>query len=323
MKLEFFKQPENKREQTPVLEQWLEQELKTQYETQAKALNQAGILEILPNKEEIGGLGIDGKEYPIPTQEAIEQLIRQSPEKYQAKIEQGFSQILMVPLAMPLDRQIEILKQNILKHHQEGKLLATKEKPTDPDEKLDLDANQPVRVWDEWRGSDVSGQTVYFPKSFDQNNHQGKTKQELLDKQSQTQSPLAGWQVLLLENNPNIPAEGKGQTIGGRRQLEANKTPSEYLKLFQKDPQYAHEQGLTNEAWIIQFITHLEQTNEVIDDWQGKGKICYLAGSFNPSSASRAVGCWYRDFRRAYLYGGDPGNRADRYGLRSAVGVEA
>src|SRR3989344_5641063 len=283
MKLEFFKQPENKREQTPVLEQWLEQELKTQYETQAKALNQAGILEILPNKEEIGVLGIDGKEYPIPTQEAIAELLRQNPEKYQAKIEQGFSQILMVPLAMPLDRQIAILKQNILKHHQEGKLLAAKEKPTDLDEPLDLDATQPVWVWDEWQGSDVSGQAVYFPKSFDQNNHQGKTKQELLDEQNRKQSPLAGWQVLLLENSPNIPAEGEGQTIGGRRQLEANKTPNEYLKLLQKDPQYANEQGLTNEAWLTQFITRLEQTNEVIDDWQGKGKICYLIGSFHSS----------------------------------------
>ena len=323
MKFEFFKQAENQREQTSILERWLEQELKTQYETQAKALDQAGVLEILPNKEEIGVLGIDGKEYPIPTQEAIKQLIRQNPEKYQAKIEQGFNRILMVPLAMPLDRQIEILKQNILKHHQEGKLLAAKAKPTDPDEPLDLDANQPVWVWDEWRGSDVSGKAMYFPKSFDQNNHQGKTKQELLNEQNNNQSPMPGWQVLLLEESLNIPAEGKGQTIGNRCQLEANKTPNEYLQLLQKDTQYAHEQGLTNDAWIIQAITRLEQTNEVIDDWQGKGKICYLIGSFNPASALLASGRWVRNGRQARLGRNLPDGRLNYCGLRSAVGVEA
>ena len=322
MKFEFFKQQENKREQTPALEQWLEQELKTQYKTQAKALNQAGILEILPNKEEIGVLGIDGKEYPIPTLEAIEQLIRQNPEKYQAKIEQGFSQVLMVPLAMPLDRQIEILKQNILKRHQEGKLLATKENPTDINEPLNLNITDPVWVWDNWQGSDVSGQTVYFPKSFDKNNHQGKTKQELLNRQNNNQSPIPGWQVLLLDSNPNIPAEGQGKTIGGRPQLEANKTPDEYLKLLQTDPDYANEQGLTIEAWLTLFISHLEQTNEVTDDWQDKGKICYLIGSFNPSSTDLANGRWDRGNRRARLSWGNPDNRPGNVGLRSAVGVE-
>ena len=290
-------------------------------ELKTEIMKNSGLLERLANGE-LGIKGIDNKEYPIPTPEAIEQLIRQNPEKYQAKIEQGFNQILMVPLAMPLDRQIEILKQNILKHHQQGKLLATKKNPADIDEPLDLDITDPVWVWDNWPGSDVSGQTVYFPKSFDKNNHQGKTKQELLNRQNNNQSPIPGWQVLLLESNPNIPAEGQGQTIGGRRQLEAGKTPNEYLKLLQTDPKYANEQGLTIEAWLTLFISRLEQTNEVTDDWQDKGKVCYLIGSFNSSSAGLADGRWGRSDRQAGLRGASPGNRSDNYGLRSAVGVE-
>jgi len=298
-----------------------QQELSEQYQSQKEIMKNAGLLERLSNGE-LGIKGIDNKEYPIPTPEAIAELLRQNPEKYQAKIEQGFNQILMVPLAMPLDRQIEILKQNLLKHHQQGKLLATKENPTDIDEPLDLNTINPVWVWDNWPGSDVSKKTVYFPKSFDKNNHQGKTKQELLNRQNNNQSPIPGWQVLLLENNPNIPAAGQGQTIGGRLQLEANKTPDEYLKLLQENPDYANEQGLTIEAWLTLFISHLEQTNQVIDDYNGKGKICYLTGSFNPSSADLVRGNWNRSSRQARLYGSGPGNRDGSFGLRSAVGVE-
>jgi len=266
------------------LDRWLKETLPRSYREQAQTLNRTGLLEILPETGEMGVLGIDGKEYPIPTPETIEAEIKKNQEKYETKINQGFTQILLVPFASPLDRLIDTLGQRILSHHREGKLLATKINPNEPDTKLEVDTNQPVWVWDTWRNSDVSGQCAYYPQSFDPSHHQGRTKQEILNTQTQNQSPFPGWRVLLVEPNMNIPREGKGKTIGGRPQLEANKTPAEYLKLLQTHPQYAQEQGTTLEDWLTLFITHLEKTNEVIDDYQGRGSIAYLMGSFNPAS---------------------------------------
>ncbi|MDD2758611.1 MAG: hypothetical protein PHD72_04600, partial [Patescibacteria group bacterium] len=81
---------------------------------------------------------------------------------------------------------------------------------------------------------------------------------------------------------------------------------------------------LTNEDWLTQFLTHLETTNQVIDDYDGKGSTCFLAGTYNPASGLLGFACWNRGGRQAYLNGDDPGNRGVGYcGFRSAVGVGA
>lgn len=317
-------------EQMSSLDRWLSTEFKEEYESQAKILDKLGLLELLPECGEMGIRGIDGKEYPIPSKEQIIQEIRTNREKYETKIKQGFIKIQLTPFGVPLEKLTTILEQRILAHHKEGKLLATKENPNDPDVKLELDTNQPLFKWDDWidpnapegqRGADVTGKCVYHPQSFDQNNHQGFTKEQLLEKQTKKHSSFAGWNVLLIETSPNIPREGKGKTIGGRKQLETNKTPNDYLKLLQTNPDYQNEQGQTNEDWLTQFLVHLEQTNQVIDDYSGKGSANFLAGSFNPSAGYLGYGYWVRDRRQALLVRDDPRNRYSGYGLRSAVGV--
>ena len=235
------------------------------------------------------------------------------------KLAQGFTQIQLTPFAIPLDNLINTLETSLKAHHKQGKLLGTKENPEAPDEPLELAADQLMSVWDEWRGSDKDGSCVYHPTSFDQTKHNGHTKAEIL--KAQEGLPLAGWNVLMVEPNKNIPRRNQGKTIGKRKQLETNKKPTEYLKLLQTDPQYQNEQGLTNEDWLIEFLIHLEENNQVIDDWKGKGSACYLTGSFKPFSRGLGVGGWYRDVSRASLRGNDQGSRDDRSGSRSAVGV--
>lgn len=303
------------------LDRWLKESFEKEYDRQTQTLNRLGLLDILPESGEMGLVGLDGREYPLPKKEAIELEIRKNKEVYEKKIEQGFGELLITPFGMPLNRLIDALQQRILSHYKEGKLLAAKAKPSDPDEPLNLNQNQPLWVWDEWRGSDENGQCVYYPKSFGKNNHQGKTKQEILDTQREKSSPLAGWNISLIESNPVIPRQGKGKTIGGRKQLEANKSPEEYLELFRTDPQYAKEQGLTIEDWITLFIKHLEETNQVIDDFQGKGSISYLNGSFLSSPRLVARGYWYRGGAQASLVGSNPDDRFGGCGLRPAVGV--
>lgn len=311
---------------------WLDTEAKKQYMDQVKTLNRIGLLDILPEAEAKGVVGIDGKEYPVPSWADIKKEMESDKEKYDTKRQQGFVKLQITPFALPLERLTTTLEKKILEHHQAGTLLATKDNPTDPDEALELDANQPLYTWNGWldkdapageRGTDVTGQCVYYPESFDRENHHGQTKQAILDKQTKNNSPFAGWNVLLLEASPNIPREGKGKTIGNRKQLEANTEAREYLKTLQTNPTYQHEQGLTNEDWLTQFLTHLESTNQVIDDYDGKGSACFLAGTYNPASGNLGDACWIRDYRRAYLHGRDPGRRNGSDGFRSAVGVGA
>ncbi|MDP3956349.1 MAG: hypothetical protein U1C12_01335, partial [Patescibacteria group bacterium] len=82
-----------------------------------------------------------------------------------------------------------------------------------------------------------------------------------------------------------------------------------------------HEQGMTTEDWLILAITHLESTNEVIDDYQGKGKIARNFGQYFPVSGDVPGADWNRGGRQAGLGGVGADDRVDGIGARSAVRV--
>ena len=290
-----------------------QKELKEQYEDQKEILERVGILEKLSTGE-IGIRGIDNKEYAFPTYQELIKRMRENKEMLKTKIEQGFSQLLIVPFGMKLDDLIEKYKQVILKHYQEGKLLATKEKPSDPDEPLELDEKEPVWVWYEYQNADRRRELVYFPEKFSEN-HQGKTKQEILKKQG-------GWNILFIEDLPNIPRKDKGKDIKGRKQLEAGLTPNKYLETLKTSSVYKNETGMTPEEQIIYAIKYLEQTNQVIDDYSGKkGSLSFQLGAYFPASDRTPEAYWDRDFRKVALGRGGPKFSDPRGGVRSAVRV--
>jgi len=282
--------------------------LRDQWEAQVKALNETGVLEILPEAQDIGVIGIDGKEYPIPKyNEILSQITPEKMEILEKKLEQGFSKLLMVPMAMPLDVLIDRYKRELLKHASEGKLLSADNTP------LDLNPEDPLYAWDQYKKADIEGRLVYYPKQFDKTNHQGQTKQELIDQGD-------GWEVRLIEDI-DIPAQGQGQTIGERKQLEANHTSIEYLKATQEDIQYQEEQGLTPEGWLTKAISRLHETNQQIDDYQGKGKLCYMFGSYFPAVSRVPRGYFNRHGRQAGLDRDDPDNRGSNCGACSSVKI--
>ena len=69
----------------------------------------------------------------------------------------------------------------------------------------------------------------------------------------------------LVESLPIMPQLGRGQTSGGRRQLEIGYSPREYLQTLQTEVTQG-ETGKTLEDFMTKFITHLEATNEVSND---------------------------------------------------------
>ncbi|MFH0927951.1 MAG: hypothetical protein V1821_00585 [bacterium] len=311
------KSPE--RSQYETLEAWLQTELRPQYESRIEFLNQNGLLEPFSESDSIGIVGADGRKYKLPKLREVEAEIRANPELWEKKLSQGLTELELTPFALPLKLLAQRASEAILRHYDpdpnKTKLFATKKNPNDPNEKLvplELDANQPLFLWDKLTNADTDGSLVYYPTSFDPNNHGGKTKAEVI---ANTQV-FPGWILSFQEANPNIPAEGQGKTKNGRKQLEANQTPNEYLKTIQANPQYQNEQGQIPEQWLSQFLKHLEKTNQVVDDWQGNSKASYLVGSYVPTSGVVPVAYWNRGYRQAYLGGFGPRLRYGNFGVR-------
>jgi hypothetical protein len=178
-----------------------------------------------------------------------------------------------------------------------------------------------------YTGSDKTGKLVYFPKEFSSQNHRGLTKKQLLEEQG-------GFLVSLIEDLSDIPRattdpkEIAQRTKGGRRQLEAGKSPKDYLKLMQRETDeegkpnpYRHESGWTPEEWLTYAILRLEKTGQVLDDYHGKGSMSYQTGTYFPASGSVPGARWRRGARRAGLAEGDPGDSDSDIGARSAVRV--
>ena len=284
-------------------------DLKEQYEARLSALRTAGVIEDLPSGKE-GVIGIDGQEYPVPSFEEVVARCEAKFEMLKQKAEQGFVRIILTPFAMPLDALREKYKQRILEHHRTGKLLATKQTPSDPDEPLDLDENNPLGTWDGYNNADVNGKLLYYPSALDAQNHGAKTKAQVLSEQNPT-----GWDITLIEDMPNIPRAGKGETIGGRPQIDTAgmsitayiekgqllPSPIEYLKAIQQDPIYQGEEGVTPEEDIVNSLIQLEDTDQISNDYHGKGSTSYNLGALFAASGVVPGSCWSRGDHQARL----------------------
>ena len=294
----------------------LEQLITIQYLRQVQILHRLGLIHVLPPDDSVeasesvlGFVGIDGKSYRVPSLERVLRHIKEQawmPEK----MRQGFTRLSIVPFGLPLLELVEVYSKVLRAHAQTNTLHST------DGTVLTLDTNDPIYMWDAYAGTNAQGADVDGSLIYDQTDLEdpttGMTKQEKL-------TLHGGFQILLLETTPDIPAEGKGTIIHTRKQLEANKTPLEYQDLLHTDPQYQHEQPLTPESWFTLAITHLEETNQQIDDYDRSGKICYLLGSTIDSRAP--VASWHRFSERARLFRNLLGNRNPNRGLRTALNI--
>ncbi|MEK7586993.1 MAG: AAA family ATPase [Patescibacteria group bacterium] len=307
---------EEGKESESSLDSWPEH-FRSQYDSGHQIWEKLGLIQRLSGGGE-GLVGINGQEYAFPTFAEIAKRLEAKKELIKEKIKQGFTRLLIVPFGSRIDDLMEKYKQLILGHHSQGKLLATKKNLTDPNQLLELDINKPFWIWDQYKNADLEGNLVYYPKEFikdtdkKKGGHGGKTKTEIL-----AENENAGWSVVLVENDPNIPRAGQGKIFNSRQRLEAGKTPTEYLAELD-----SVESGLTPEGWLTLAIIYLEETNQVIDDYQGNGSLNYNLGGWFPASGNVSHAYWHRDLRQASLGGGAPDNRVDSYGVRSGVRVD-
>ncbi len=291
-------------------------ELSKQYEQQVKILTNSGILETLSN----GKLGIKSipimeggvevsKEYAIPTLEEITERMEAREVDLKEKRGQGFTKMLLVPFAMDMQILAEKYGELLNKYHSEGKLIMTRaELKSDPLRSYvspELSKNH---------GTDV----VYFPDRFDPVNHQGATKSELL---SSSHDFSSGWHIIFIEDLPDTPRKGKGETIGGRPQLEAGCSADQYLTTLSTDITYRNEEGLTIEDWFTYAIAHLEEKKGFIDGMEYSESKCYLIGSYNPIKNTVASGSWNPNVALAQVYGVDHNIFSRQSSFRSSMRV--
>jgi len=313
--------------------------LEKQYVSQVALLEQVGIL------KEGAILGIDGNNYPVPTLEQIATRLFERRETLETKHDQGFTKLLLVPFGMSLDVLQETLKQFLLSYKQNN--------PT-----FVLDTNEPLWTWEGYQGADMgdSPKLVYYPQSFTEEGHQGKTKMQILKEQETpgqargdngrtSDNGWKGWTVHLLQPSnmdeqdtetpkgfASIPRQGQGTPQGDenpRPSLETNKTPIEYLSILEEaqdnpDSPYSQENGMTPEDWIMVFMIYLSQTGKPLDDvWNPTNteSVSYLTGAFFHSSIDVPIAYWNRDNHQAFLNRIVPRSQGGSVGLRFSVVV--
>lgn len=270
-------------------------QIKKQLEWQKTVLTRAGVLTMLSDGR-MGMIGINGKEYPFPAYQVLQEHIRRKKKLLQEKWKQGFTRLLVVPFAMSLDVLIEKYGQALVRHLNEGKLYATRFRSTDPAEPMKLDVARPVWVWGDYKEADKNGKLIYLHREFGIE-HRGVNKETHLSLFSG--SDHAGWQLLFMEDLPNIPGKYTVKTKGGRTQLASGSSAKEYMDMLASKTEYTGESGMTPEDWISYALTHLEDNDEVIDDYMGTGRIAYQLGGY--FAESNGVPCiyWGRSHKRA------------------------
>lgn len=296
--------------------------LKEQYLAQVKVLYKSGILEnfgVNPEQSrytpEMGIVGIDGKEYILPSYEDLLERLK-DPEKralIEKKADQGFIKLQLTPFALPLTILIQRYKDALLKIHKESGLKAT------DGSTLELDENDSIYIWENLKQCDnpdtpKDKQMEYGVKIYDALTKEargGKYKSELL------QDPTNAWHITLIEDLPDLPAADQGQTIAGRKQIEAKKTPIQYLQDLQTQEQYQGESGQTPEEALTTWLTYLIEKQTAVDDWKRQGKTNWLVGQYLSGRVPSFL--WDRDNRQPALNRTFPDRSNSNYGCRPSA----
>ncbi|MHB8113992.1 MAG: hypothetical protein ACYDHA_11115 [Bellilinea sp.] len=272
--------------------------LEEQYARITAALSRTGILISLPRARKPGVIGIDGAEYPVPTQEQVLELFAHHSALVSRKVPQGFDRLELIPLAMPISLLMNRLQEAILKHATEGIIFQTRSSATDPLVPVRVNKEKQVWVWDVLRQACDANELVYFPQEYS-SSHRGQTKLEVT--QNGQICAFPGWSVGLSESGPIMPAIGQGKMLGGRKQLEIGSSPNEYLRTIQTQA-YQGETGKTLEDFMVEFLTRLEMTHEVSHDVKDNNALWCLGQYFRiPYAQVVPTGRWVRDVGRVRL----------------------
>jgi hypothetical protein len=273
------------------------------------ALRRTGLLTFLPQSGLAGVVGLDGQEYPLPTQEQVVALFAHNSELVGIKAAQGFDRLELTPLALPAATLMDRMKAAIERHAAAGEVYQTRRSPALPLVPVRVSSEKQVWIWSTLAQALDTDEVVYFPQEY-AGNHRGQTKLQVIHNRRFCAVP--GWSVGLVESYPMMPQPGAGQTLGGRRQLEIGSSPRDYLAALQTQA-YQGETGRTLEDFGAAFLVHLEATHEISHDRHDDNAL-WLLGQYVPyvprlKSDLVPTAWWHRHYGRVRLDAHRPGNR--------------
>ena len=296
------------------------EEIERMYDQIVDALHRARVLSTLSHIERLGVVGVDGNEYPVPTLEQVRAVFEANRELVDWKAHQGFSQLQMTPIAIPVSELMNGVTAALRNRAADREIFLTKRNPTDADIPAQVNAKAPIWIWERVRQALDTPGVVYFPRAYVDRDHGGFTKDEMI--RSTALCVVPGWSVGLIEPETVVPKPGAGREIGGRKQLEAESSPTVYLAVLQ-EPSYADETGWTLEDFLTHFLTRLETTGQISHDrFEGNGM--WLVGMYLPHLGTARnvvpVGYWSREIgRKLYLSAHRTGNSLKGWGARTVV----
>jgi hypothetical protein len=280
-----------------------------EYECCIDALYFNRVITILPGSKTKGIIGIDGKRYPVPTLEQVKSVFDNNRDLADRKFLQGFSQLRLTPMAMPVQDLIDRLQNAVISHAGEMKIFQTRHSASFPLIPVRVNTKKQVWVWDTLRKMVESGKLVYFPREYSLNHH-GLTKPQVI--KNKLICAIPGWSIGLVEGLPTIPQPGQGMSLENRKQIEIGFSPREYLQALQTDA-YMGETGKTVEDFITEFIIRLEMTGEVSNDRYDNNAL-WLLGNYveyveQVKSDLVPSAWWHRDYGRVRFDAHRPGNK--------------
>ncbi len=295
-------------------------DIESEYEGCVRTLDKMGIVSPLPEAGSVGVIGIDGEEYPEPTLDQLQEVFARNEELVDRKTVQGFTQLQLTPMAMPILHIVDRVNTVVREHAAAGKIFKTKQDPAEADIPVGVSSNEPVWIWERVREALETPELIYFPRTYEELDHKGSTKEDVIKDPSLCAVP--GWSVGLVEPIPIMPRHGRGKVVGGRKQLEEYCTPRDYLETLGTPP-YQGETGWKVEEFLIHFLTRLETTGQVSHD-RSDGNALWMLGSYMPTLMPDALivptGNWAsKAGRRMYVGAHRTGNRLKGLVARSMV----
>lgn len=223
--------------------------LTQQYHRSIEVLLRFGLLIVLPESRTLGIIGEDGLEYPVPTLEEITEAVAAQPELYAKKMKAGFTELLLVPLGVPLSVLLEKLIQQFGNHRYN---VPIKEwKFSDRDTPIKIGINMQFFMDNE---QNLVQEILYPGTNAEVGNTSNPNKRKLLTKG-------VAWQVGLTLAEPRVLS-----VLSKNSGLEKIPLSHDFLlrdiQNYVQSNAFEHELMFSLEAWITRVLYRLQSSTK-------------------------------------------------------------
>lgn len=250
-------------------------QIDVQYKKIVDSMEITGILSVIAGTKEFGVIGFDGEVYPVPTLDQVSEILMHNSMKLSYKMDEGFTRLLLTPMAISVLRLIDIVSLQISAKANGRGLFKIANNSRVPVKAKSKDS---VWVWRKVREIFDTDLIIYFPKSYDLLTHKGFKKSEVV--KNTNFCAVAGWSISLIKPNSGCLPDKVKDVANTIQRTEETLAPADYLKdIVSKE--YPSETGWTIEDFLTYFIFSIEDSNLIVYDRQDNNCL-WLTGNYIP-----------------------------------------